>query len=114
MCGIFSCCNDLLDSLLPYVSSHAVVCEPSRVDHLRMVSKSLCLVGEIVGIDADAMASYKPRIELEEVPFCSCSFKNFKRVYTHTVENNRKLVHESDVDITLGVLYDLGRLGYLY
>ena len=68
-------------------------------------------MGQVVGIDADAVAADKTRCEFEEVPLCSGRVQDVVRVDTHAVKNDRQLVDQSDVQVALGVLDDLGGFG---
>ena len=48
--------------------AHAVVDPPAGQDHLGMVAQALGLGGEVVGVDADAVAADQARRERQEVP----------------------------------------------
>ncbi len=78
-----------------------------------MIAKLLRLVGEVVRVYADTMSADKPRLEIQEIPLCSCCRKHRFRVNSHFVENNGKLVHKRDIDVSLAVLNDLCSLGNL-
>ena len=78
-----------------------------------MIAKLFRLVGQIVGIHADAVAAYKTRHEFQEVPFRPCRLQHGFCVNAHFVENNGQLVHKRNINISLAVLYDLGRLRHL-
>src|SRR5512137_2030957 len=76
----------LFNGLFSYISSHAVVCETTRIDHMRMVTQRFCLIGEIIRVNPDTMAAYKAGIEPQEIPFGPGSFKHFESIYSETVE----------------------------
>ena len=59
------------------------------------------------------MSAYKTRLELQEVPLGSCCFQYRLGINSHLVKDNGKLIHESDIDISLAVLNDLCSLCYL-
>src|SRR6202042_897057 len=50
------------------VQTHVVVEAPPGEDHLRVIADFLGLVGEVVGVDADAVPTDQARLEVEEVP----------------------------------------------
>ena len=56
--------------LLGNIFAHAVVNAPSGEDNLRMVADGLRLKGQVIGVNAYAMASYKAGLEPEKVPLC--------------------------------------------
>ena len=59
------------------------------------------------------MSAYQTGVHLDEVPFRTGGFQHILGVDAHQVENLRQLVDESDVDVALAVLDDLGGLGHL-
>lgn len=93
--------------------AHPVVDLAAGEDDLGVVSKLLRLIGEVVGIDADAVAADEARPEAEGVPLGVHTVDHLGGVDAHAVEDHGELVHEGDVDVTLGVLDDLDRLGGL-
>jgi hypothetical protein len=54
-------CDHLLDGLLGDELAHAVVDAPAGQDDLRVVAQHLGLVGQVVGVDADAVAAHQAR-----------------------------------------------------
>ena len=74
-----------------------------------MIADHFRLVGQIVGIDADAMAADQARTERQEIPLGAGRFQHFQRVDADFVENDGKFVHQRDIQITLGVFDHLGR-----
>ena len=99
------------DDLGRHVQSHVVVDAPARQDHLRVVAHLLGLVGQVVGIDADAVAADQAGPERQEVPLGAGRLQDLQRVEAHAVEDQGQFVDQRDVHVTLGVLDDLGRLG---
>ena len=51
--------DELLQRLLRNVGAHAVVDSPPRQNDLRMVSDHFCLMSQVIGVDADAMAAHQ-------------------------------------------------------
>ena len=101
--------DEHLDRPFGDVFSHAIVYPASGQDHFRVVTQAFGLVGKIVRIDADAMASDQSRAEGEKIPLRSCRFKDFEGVYSQALKNDGQLVHEGNVDVPLGIFNDLGR-----
>ena len=89
---------------------HAIVDMPSRKDHLRLITDHFRLMRKVIGVDADAVAPYEPGPEFEEIPFRAGCFQRLGCVDAQTIENDRQLVHERNVEVALGVLDDLRRL----
>ena len=75
-----------------------------------MVAGLLRAIGEIIGIDPDTVSADQAWGEIEEIPFGGGRRKHVLRVDVERVEDGRKLVHESDVEIALRVLDHLGCL----
>ena len=61
--------NHQLDGLLGDELAHAVVDAPAGEDDLRVVAEHLGLVGQVVRVDADAVAADQAGPERQEVPF---------------------------------------------
>ncbi|MOA13995.1 hypothetical protein D3C78_1340700 [compost metagenome] len=78
-----------------------------------MIAAILCLVGQIVGIDADAMTAYQARLEVQKVPLRPSSTQHCVRIDIHFVKEHRQLVHKSNINITLRILDYLGCLRHL-
>ena len=67
-------------------------------------------MGEIVGVDADAVPAHQPRREVQKVPLGAGGVENVVRGEPQRAEDLRDLVDEGSVDVALGVLDDLGGL----
>ena len=78
-----------------------------------MVAHALRLVGEVVGVDADAVPAHEAGAVLQEVPLRSGGFEHVAGVDSEAVKNEGELVHKRDVDVALGVFDCLGCLGHL-
>ena len=93
--------------MLGDVFPHSVINMPPGQNNFGMISRILGLVRQIIWINSDAMSANKPRPEREEIPL------RFRpdgiRIDIHLVEQHGELVHESDIDIALGILDDFGR-----
>ena len=62
-----------------HIGAHAVVDSPPGEDHLGVVAEFLRLVGEIVGIDADAMPADQAGTERQEIPLGAGGLEHFLR-----------------------------------
>lgn len=102
-----------LDELRHHVGAHAVVEAAAGEDDLGVVADGLRLVGEVVGVHADAVAADQARTEGQEVPLAAGGLQHGLGVDAHLVEDDGQLVDEGDVDVALGVLDDLGGFGHL-
>lgn len=58
------------------------------------------------------MASDQPRSERQEIPLAASGLQDVQRIDSDALEDHRQFVDQCDVEITLRVLYDLGRLCY--
>ena len=76
-----------------------------------MIADGLGLVSQIVGIHTDAVSAHQARLEGQEIPLAARRREYFLGVDLQAVEDEGELVDEGDVDVALGVLDDLGRLG---
>ena len=88
--------------------AHAVVDAAASEDDFRVVAQFLRLVGEIVGVYANAVATDQARTEGQEIPFRSGCLQHFQGVDADLVENDRQFVHQCDVQVALGIFDDLG------
>src|SRR5699024_2700159 len=102
-----------LDHLMGYVASHVVVGTPPGENQVGVMADLRRLVGEVIRIDADAVAADQTGPKRQEVPFGAGRFEYFQRVDTEFVEKLGQVVDQGDVDVALGVFDDLGRLGDL-
>ena len=80
--------------------------------HLGMIADILRLVGEVVGIDADAVATDQTGTKGQKVPLGARRLQHFLGVDAEAMEDQGQLVDQRDVQIALGVLDHLGRLGH--
>ena len=69
-----------------------------------MEAQPLRLVGQVVGVHADAVPAHEAGAEGKEVPLRARRLQDLARVDPHSVEDLRELVHEGDVHVALGVL----------
>ena len=102
-----------LHDLVGHKHAHGVVDTASAQNHLGVVSDALRLVGEVVGVDADAVPSHESGAVFQEVPLRSGGFEHVAGVDSETVKNEGELVHKRDVDVALSVLDCLRGLGHL-
>src|SRR5690606_4344211 len=94
------------------VAAHAVVDATAGKDDFRVVANGLCLVRQVVRIDADAVAADQAGTERQEVPFGAGGCKHVEGVDTHAVEDHRQFVDQGNVEVALGVLDDVRGFGH--
>ena len=73
-----------------------------------MIAGLFGAIGQVIGIDADAVAADKSRLKRQEIPFGPRGGQHVAGVDAERMEDQRQLVHEGDVEIALGILDDLG------
>ncbi len=95
-----------------HIAAHVVVYTASRKNDLRMVADGLGLVGQIVRVYAYAVSAYQTGPEGKEVPLGSRRLQHLPGVYPQASEDEGQLIDEGNVDVPLGVLYDLCRFGH--
>eukprot|EP01022_Parablepharisma_sp_SALTPOND_P004211 TRINITY_DN118_c1_g1_i1.p1 TRINITY_DN118_c1_g1~~TRINITY_DN118_c1_g1_i1.p1 ORF type:complete len:1598 (-),score=548.50 TRINITY_DN118_c1_g1_i1:18136-22929(-) len=105
--------NHGLDRLLGHELGHAVVDATTGQDHLRVVAQHLGLVGQVVRVHADAVATDQARTEGQEVPLGTGGLQHFQGIDADLVEDDGEFVHQRDVEVALGVLDHLGGFGHL-
>ena len=69
------------------------------------------LVGQIVGIDADAVTADEAGAERLEVPFGAGRLEHLPRLEPELLEQHGELVDQRDIHVALDVLDHLGGLG---
>ena len=77
--------DHLLDGLFGDEGGHPVVDAPAGQDDLGMVAGHLGLVGQVVRVDADAMAAHQARLEGEKIPLGAGSGQNFAGIDAEAV-----------------------------
>lgn len=102
-----------LDDAVGHVGAHAVVHASAGEDDFGVVAVALGALGQVVGVDADAVAADESGFEGQEVPLGGCGFEDVGGVDAHQCEDFREFVDEGDVDVALGVLNHLGGFGDL-
>ena len=73
---------------------------------------SLGTLCKVIRVNTYAMASDQTGFERQEVPFSRCCLKYILSVNAQFVENLRKLIYESDIDISLRIFYNLCSLSH--
>ena len=101
------------DGLVGHVCPHPVVHAAPCQDNLRVIAQTLGALSQIVGVNRDAVSTYQARIHFDEVPFGACSLQDILRVDAQQAADLRELVDEGDVDVALGIFYDLSSLCHL-
>jgi len=102
-----------LDDFVGHIAGHAVVDAAAGEDDFGVVADFLRLVREVIGINPDAVAADQAGTKGQEVPLAAGGFEDFESVYAEAMEYQREFIHQSDVEVALGVLNDLCRFGYL-
>ena len=94
-------------------TGHTVVHAPARQHDLRVIAQLLRLVGEVIGVNADAVPSHQPWTKRQKVPLRACRLQYIQRVDPQLAEDDRQLVHQCDVEVALDILDHLGSFCYL-
>src|SRR5918992_3364629 len=105
--------DQLLDNLPADIDPHAIVDTAAGQDHLGDIAQDPRLMGQVVGIHPDTMPSHKPRLKAQKVPLGGGGSQHLVGIDTHLVEDKRQLIHERNIEISLGILNDLSCLGDL-
>lgn len=105
--------DHLADGALGHEPADAIVDATAGQDHLGDVADLLGLVGQVVGVYADAVTTNQAGSEGEEVPLGAGRLQHVRGVDVEPVEDQGQLVHQGDVQVPLGILDDLGGLGHL-
>ena len=105
--------NQVLYHIFGHISAHIVIDTAPGQNDLGMITQFLRLVGEIIRIHADTVASNQAREERKEIPFCPRRIQYGLGIDAQLVKNNGKFVHKSDINISLTVFNYLGRFRHL-
>lgn len=100
------------DQLGHNIGSHAVVQAATGEDDFWMVADGLGFMGQVVGVNADAVTADQAWTEWQEVPFGTGSLQDSLGVDTHFVEDHCQFVDQRDIQIALGVFNHLGCFSY--
>src|SRR5262245_32519167 len=73
-----------------------------------MVSHGLSLMGQIIRIDSNTMASHQPWRKFQKVPFRPGGFEYSLCIDAETMEDERQFIHQCNIEIALGILNNLG------
>src|SRR5690606_20628622 len=92
------------------VGAHAIVDSAASEDDLRVIADFLGAVSEIIWVHADAMAADEAGGERKKVPLCGGGAENVLCIQAELMKDDGELVHQSDVEVSLGILDDFGRL----
>src|SRR5437773_2260744 len=102
-CG--ACCaafQDAAQALARNACPDGDVDAPAGENHVGMIARLLRSKGQVIGVDADAVAADEACREIDAVPFGRSRRKHVAGI--ELMEDRGKLVHESDVEIALCVL----------
>ncbi len=97
-----------MDTLAANVRTDTVVHAAAGKHDLRVVAELLGLMGQIVRVDADAVAAHQARREAEEIPLGAGGGEHIAGIEAEAAVDQRQFVHQRDVDVALGVFDDLG------
>lgn len=95
-----------------YEFSHIVVDQSAGCGQMGHVAGTAGFIDEVVRIDADTVATNQARREIQGVPLGIHGLDDFFRVDIHMVESAGYFIHESNIDVTLGIFDELGRFSY--
>ena len=93
--------------------AHVVVNAAPGEDYFGVVAHAFSLIGQVVGVNADAMPAHKAGSEGQKVPLGPGCGQNGMGVNAQGLENNGQFVHERDIKVALGVFNNLGRFRHL-
>ncbi len=93
-----------LDDVASDEARHAVIDAAAGQDHLGMEADRLRLVGQVVRIDADAVAADEARPVGMEIPFGGGGRQDLACVEAEILEQHGELVDQRDIHIALDVL----------
>ena len=100
-----------LDHVVGNEGRHAVIDAAPGEDHLRMEADRFGLVGQIIGIDANAVTADEAGAKRLEIPFGAGRLEHLARLEAKLLEQHGELVDQCDVHVALDVLDYLGGLG---
>src|SRR5574343_385439 len=78
-----------------------------------MVAKLLRLMRQVVRVNANKVAANQTRAERQEVPFRASRLQDFQGIDADLVENDRKFIHQRNIQVTLRVFDNLCSFGNL-
>jgi hypothetical protein len=93
------------------MAADGIIDSPPGQNDFRVVSQFLCFRRQIVGVYADAVTPDKSRLELQEIPLRCGRIEHIAGADAHQVANDRKLIHQRNIQITLRVLQNFGSFG---
>ena len=76
-----------------------------------MIAQLLGLIGEVVGVNTNAVAAYQTGTEAQSIPLGIHAVHHFVGIDAHAVKHHGQLIHEGNVDVPLAVLHYLDGLG---
>src|SRR3984893_10956550 len=90
--------------------THAIVDPATGQDDFGVVARLFCTIGQVIGVNANAVPADQARLKWHEIPFGTRGCQHIAGVDIERPENQRTFVHERDVEIALCVFDDLGGL----
>ena len=80
-----------------------IVDAPAGQNNLRVIAGTLCAMGQIIRINADAVSSDKTWSKLEEIPLGTRRGQNIGCIDTKSIEDQRQFVDQGYIQIALRV-----------
>src|SRR5208337_4711408 len=90
--------------------THTIVNASARENDLRVIANLLSTMRQIVGVNPDAVSADQAWNEVEKVPFGARSLQHLPCVEAQPMEDDRKFVHQCNVQISLCIFDHLGCL----
>ena len=100
-----------LDDVVGDMLAHGVVDAAAGQQDVGVIPRRLCLLDQVIRIDADAVAADQAGSERQEVPLGARGFEHFRGIDPQALADQRELIDQRDVGVALGVLEHLGRFG---
>ena len=95
------------------IGAHVVIYPAPGKDNFRVIPDSLGFMGEIIRVHTNAVPANQAGFEGQEIPLGSGCRQHFMGINLQPREDHRKLIHQRDIQITLGILDNLCRLSHL-
>ena len=100
--------------LTSHILSHTIIHTTTGQYDFRIIAITLCTLGQIIRVYANAVSSNQPRLEGKKIPFGTCSLQHILSINPHTREYLGKLIDKGYIDITLRILNDFRCLRHLH
>ena len=101
------CLYHLFNCGISHKRTHGVINLSTIQNYLAVIAETLCDIRQVIGINTNAMTTNQTRFKTQRIPLGVHPRQNLIRVNTHSVTDHSDFIHESDINITLAVLYNL-------